>query len=83
MRNGNEYFPKLCGAEVYACNAGKMKCWFGRGTKPTGTNGDEMERIYRKHKDNQLDIFLFTAQLMGGGEIEEIAQSAEKKLSSC
>ena len=61
--------PKLCGAEVYACNAGKMKCWFGRGTKPTGTNGDEMERIYRKHTENQLDIFLFTAQLMGGGEI--------------
>ena len=21
--------PKLCGAEVYACNEGKMKCWFG------------------------------------------------------
>ena len=41
-----------------------------------------MERIYRKHKDNQLDIILFTAQLMGGGEIEEIAQSADK-LSSC
>ena len=72
--------PKLCGAEVYACNAGKMKCWFGRGTKPTGTNGDEMERIYRKHTENQLDIFLFTAQLMGGGEIEEIAQSAEKTI---
>ena len=45
-------------------------------------NGDEMERIYRKHTENQLDIFLFTAQLMGGGEIEEIAQSADK-LSSC
>ena len=74
--------PKLCGAEVYACNVGKMKCWFGWGTKPTGTNGDEMERIYRKHTENQLDIFLFTAQLMGGGEIEEIAQSADK-LSSC
>jgi uncharacterized protein (UPF0261 family) len=41
-----------------------------------------MERIYRKHTENQHDIFLFTAQLMGGGEIEEIAQSAEK-LSSC
>ena len=24
LRNGNEYFPKLCGAEVYACNEGKM-----------------------------------------------------------
>ena len=21
--------PKLCGAEVYACNEDKMKCWFG------------------------------------------------------
>jgi len=21
--------PKLRGAEVYACNVGKMKCWFG------------------------------------------------------
>ena len=31
---------------------------------------------------NQLDIFLFSAQLMGGGEIEEIAQSAEI-LTSC
>ena len=41
-----------------------------------------MERIYRKHTENKLDIFLFTAQLMGGGEIEEIAQSAEK-LTSC
>ena len=39
-----------------------------------------MERIYRKHKSNQLDIFLFTAQLMGGGEIEEIAQSGEKTI---
>lgn len=36
-----------------------------------------MERIYRKHMDNQLDIYLFSAQLMGGGEIEDIAQSAE------
>ena len=26
LRNGNEYFPKLCGAEVNACNVGKMKC---------------------------------------------------------
>lgn len=43
-------------------------------------NGDEMERIYRKHRDNQHDIFLFTAQLMGGGEIEEITQSAEKTI---
>ena len=41
-----------------------------------------MERIYRKHTENQHDIFLFTAQLMGGGEIEEIAQSAEL-LTSC
>lgn len=24
LRNGNEYFPKPWGAEVYACNAGKM-----------------------------------------------------------
>ena len=39
-----------------------------------------MERIYRKNTENQLDIFLFTAQLMGGGEIEEIAQSAEKTI---
>ena len=26
-----------------------------------------MERIYRKHMDKQLDIYLFSAQLMGGG----------------
>ena len=26
-----------------------------------------MECIYRKHMDNQLDIYLFFAQLMGGG----------------
>ena len=71
---------KLCGAEVYVCNEVEMKCWFGRGTKPTGTNVARMERIYRKHRDNQHDIFLFTAQLMGGGEIEEIAQSAEKTI---
>ena len=24
LRNGNEFFPKLCCAEVYACNEGKM-----------------------------------------------------------
>ena len=26
LRNGNEYFPKPWGAEVNACNVGKMKC---------------------------------------------------------
>jgi hypothetical protein len=26
-----------------------------------------MESIYRKHMDNQLGIYLFSAQLMGGG----------------
>jgi hypothetical protein len=31
-----------------------------------------MERIYRKHKDNQLDIFYLLQQLMGGGEILRI-----------
>ena len=36
---------KLCGAEVYDFNEGEMKCWFGRGTKPTGTNVARMERI--------------------------------------
>ena len=29
---------------------------------------------------NQPGMFLFSAQLMGGGEIEEIAQSAEKSI---
>ena len=26
LRNGNDYYPKLSGAEVYAWNEGKMKC---------------------------------------------------------
>jgi len=30
-------------------------------------NGAEMERIYRKHMKNKLDIYLFSALLMGGG----------------
>ena len=60
---------KLCGAEVYVCNEGEMKCWFGRGTKPTGTNVARMERIYRKHNDKStLNVFYFSAQLLGGGE---------------
>ena len=50
---------KLCGAEVYVCNEVEMKCWFGRGTKPTGTNVARMERIYRKHAINTTLIFLF------------------------
>jgi len=32
-------------------------------------NGAEMESIYRKHMNNQLDIYLFSAQLLGGGEL--------------
>ena len=60
--------PKLCGAEVYACNVGKMKCWFGRGTKPTGTkwrrNGTHLPQA---HVQSTRHI-LFSAQLMGGGE---------------
>jgi len=32
LRNGKEYFPKPCGAEVYACNEGKMKCRVSGGT---------------------------------------------------
>jgi hypothetical protein len=36
-----------------------------------------MERIYRKHMDTTTRHILFTAQLLGGGEIVEIAQSAE------
>ena len=50
---------KLCGAEVYVCNEGEMKCWFGRGTKPTGTNSAGMERIYRKRMKITTLIFLF------------------------
>jgi hypothetical protein len=51
---------KLWGAEVYVCNEGEMKCWFGRGTKPTGTNVAEMERIYRKHNDKSTrHVFIF------------------------
>ena len=68
--------PKLCGAEVYACNVGKMKCWFGRGTKPTGTiwrrNGTHLPQAHGKSTRH----ILFTAQLMGGGEIVDIARSA-------
>jgi hypothetical protein len=30
-------------------------------------NGAEMKGIYRKHMVNQLDIYLFSAQLLGGG----------------
>jgi hypothetical protein len=60
---------KLCGAEVYVCNEGEMKCWFGRGTKPTGTNAAGMERIYRKHTDKSTrHDFIFLQQLLGGGE---------------
>ncbi len=32
LRNGNEYFPKPWGAEVYACNVGEMKCRVSGGT---------------------------------------------------
>ncbi len=56
---------KLCGAEVYVCNEGEMKCWFGRGTKPTGTNVARMERIYRKHAINTTLIFYFSATTIG------------------
>ena len=67
LRNGNEYFPKPWGAEVYACNVGEMKCGSVEVRNRPERNGEEMERIYRKHKDNQHDIYLFSAQLMGGG----------------
>jgi len=42
LRNGNEYFPKPCGAEV---------------------------GVFRRLQAHgyQLDIYLFSAQLMGGG----------------
>jgi len=51
---------KLCDAEVYVCNEGEMKCWFGRGTKPTGTNVARMERIYRKHKNKSIrNVFIY------------------------
>jgi hypothetical protein len=64
---------KLCGAEVYVCNEGEMKCWYGRGTKPTGTNVAGMERIYRKHIDKSTrNVFIFLQQLMGGGEFSGI-----------
>ncbi len=60
---------KLCGAEVYVCKEGEMKCWFGRGTKPTGTNVARMERIYHKHNDKSTrHVFIFLQQLLGGGE---------------
>ena len=60
---------KLCGAEVYVCNEVEMKCWFGRGTKPTGTNVARMERIYHKHNDKSTrHVFIFLLQQMGGGE---------------
>jgi hypothetical protein len=59
LRNGNEYFPKPCGAEVYACNVGEMKCGSVEVRNWPERNGDEMECIYRKHMDNKLDIFIF------------------------
>jgi len=80
---------KLCGAEVYVCNEGEMKCSFGRGTKPTRTNVARMERIYRKHNDNSTrNVFIFLQQLLGGGEIEEMhevfnnLQAAERSLAT-
>jgi len=67
LRNGNEYYPKPCGAEVYACNVGEMKCGSVEVRNRPERNGDEMERIYRKHMAIKLGIYLFSAQLMGGG----------------
>ena len=67
LRNGNEYFPKPWGAEVYACNVGEMKCGTVEVRNRPERNGDEMERIYRKHMAIKLGIYLFSAQLMGGG----------------
>jgi hypothetical protein len=37
LRNGNEYFPKPWGAEVYACNEGKKKCGWVEVRNLTGT----------------------------------------------
>jgi hypothetical protein len=60
LRNGNEYFPKPWGAEVYACNEGKMKCRVSGGTTADpGTKWSWNVCTYRKHMDNQLDIFIF------------------------
>ncbi len=54
---------------MYVCNVGEMKCWFGRGTKPTGTNVAGMERIYRKHIDKTTrHVFIFLQLLLGDGE---------------
>ena len=50
---------KPCGAEVYVCNEGEMKCWFGRGTKPTGTNVALWNAYTTSIMINQLGMFLF------------------------
>ena len=61
LRNGNEYFPKLCGAEVYACNAGEMKCRVSGGTTAnpgTKWRWNEMH-IPQAHGQSTRNIFIF------------------------
>jgi len=72
LRNGNEYFPKPWGAEVYDWNESAMQYQGQREerTQLLERNGAKMEIIYCKHSDKQITTcFLFSAQLLGGGEI--------------
>ena len=67
LRNGNEYFPKPSGAEVYACNVGKMKCGWVEVRNLTGTkwrrNGTHIPQAHGK----QTRYIFISALLMGGG----------------
>jgi hypothetical protein len=59
LRNGNEYFPKLRGAEVYDWNDSAMQ-YQGSAegtTAAPGTEWSENGNHILQHMDNQLGMF--------------------------
>ncbi|MEI8271559.1 MAG: hypothetical protein WCG08_02965 [Paludibacter sp.] len=56
LRNGNEYFPKPWGAEVYACNVGEMKCGSVEVRNRPERNGTH---IPQAHGNKTRNIFIF------------------------
>ncbi len=67
LRNGNEYFPKLCGAEVNACNVGEMKCGWVEVRNLTGTKWRRNGTHRPQAQVKSIRYIFFSAQLMGGG----------------